>query len=129
MEATMGKWKGVLYISDTGTDAEHEAINGLLNVMMGDAFANLEERKAPIKIERDKDVHDLTVGKVAHLRIHALKGQNGEISKILNAPSPLAYPIMTCAVADVHTYDDGKSSWDFAGRNGFYADFDLSNQE
>jgi hypothetical protein len=127
MEATMGKWKGVLYTSDTGTPAERDAINGLLRVMFGDGFATPEERTAPIQIKRDNDVHDLTIGKVAHLRIHALKGQDGEITKILNAPSPLAYPVMTCAVADVHTYDDGKSSWDFAGRNGFYADFDLSN--
>jgi hypothetical protein len=128
MEATMGNWKGVLYTSDTGTAAELEAIHGLLRAMMGQAFAALEERTAPIKIKREKDLHDLTVGKVAHLRIRALRGQNGKISKILNAPSPLAYPVMACAVAEVHTYDDGKSSWDFAGRNGFYADFDLSNQ-
>jgi hypothetical protein len=129
MEATMGKWRGVLYTPDTATPAQIEAINGLLRVMLDDAFATLEKRTAPIKIRRDKDVHDLTIGTVAHLRIHALKGQNGKITKVLNAPSPLGYPVMTCAVADVHTYNDGKASWDFAGRNGFYADFDLSNQK
>lgn len=129
MEATMGKWKGILYTSDKGTTAEYKAITGLLHAMMDDAFAVLEERSAPIHIKREGDVHDLTVGTVAHLRIHALKGQNGEITKIFNAPSPLAYPVMSCAVADVHTYNDGRSSWSFTGRNGFYADFELSNMK
>ncbi len=129
MEGNMGKWKGVLYTSDKGTSAEREAITGLLHVMMGDAFANLDQRTAPIEISRWGDIHDLTVGSVAHLRIHGVKGPNGEIAKILNAPSPLAFPDMFCALADVHTYDDGKSSWSFTGRNGFYADFDLSNRE
>lgn len=32
-----------------------------------------------------------------------------------------------CAQADVHTYNDGVSSWSFPGRNGFYADVMLSS--
>ena len=128
MEATMGKWKGVLYTSDKGTSAEREAVTGLLHVMMGDAFASLEQRTAPILITRQDDIHDLTVGTVARLRIHGVKGPHGEITTVLNAPSPLAYPVMSCALADIHTYDDGKSSWSFTGRNGFFADFDLSNK-
>jgi hypothetical protein len=129
MEATMGKWKGVLYTSDKGTSAEREAVTGLLHLMMGDAFASLEQRTAPILITRKDDVHDLTVGTVARLRIHGVKGPNGKITTVLDAPSPLAYPLMSCALADIHTYDDGKSSWSFNGRNGFFADFDLSNKE
>ena len=125
MEGTMGKWKGVLYMSDKATPAEREAIAGLVHVMMGDAFATLETRVAPIKISRAGDIHDLTVGTVAHLRIHALKGHNGEVTKILNAPN--GSPVMFCALADVNTYNDGVSSWSFTGRNGFYSDEDLSN--
>jgi hypothetical protein len=127
MEANMGKWKGVLYTSDTGTRVEREAITGLLRVMMGDAFATLDQRTAPIRITRHDDLHDLTVGTVARLHIHGIKGPNGEITKVVNAPSPLAFPVMSCALADVNTYDDGTVSWSFTGRNGFYADFDLSN--
>jgi len=127
MEATLGKWKGVLYTSDQGTPAERDAVDGLLSAMMGDAFVSLEKRTAPIVISRQDDVHDLTVGTVARLRIHAVKGPNGEITRVVDAPSPLAFPVMSCALSDVHTYDDGKSSWSFKGRNGFYADFDLSN--
>lgn len=125
MEATMGKWKGVLYMSDKATPAEREAMAGLMHVMLGDAFATLETRLAPIKISRQGDIHDLTVGTFAHLRIHALKGQNGEVTKILNAPN--GSPVMFCALADVNTYNDGVSSWSFTGRNGFYSDEDLSN--
>jgi len=129
MEANMGKWKGVLYTSDTGTPAEREAISGLLRVMMGDAFATLDQRTAPIRINHQNDVHDLVVGTVAHLHIHGIKGPNDEITKVVNAPSPLAFPVMSCALADVDTYDDGTTSWYFTGRNGFYADFDLLNTQ
>lgn len=127
MEATMGKWKGVLYMSDKATPAEREAIAGLMHVMLGDAFATLETRLAPIKIGRQGDIHELTVGTVAHLRIHGPKGQNGEPTKILNAPSPGEPAVIFCALADVNTYNDGVSSWSFTGRNGFYSDEDLSN--
>lgn len=129
MEDNIGKWKGVLYTSDHGTPAEREAIKGLLQVMMGDAFASLEPRTAPIRIRQQEDKHELTVGTVAVLRIHGVKDQTGELTKILNAPSPLAFPVMFCARTDVDTYDDGVSSWSLPGRNGFFADFDLSNSE
>ena len=125
MEATMGKWKGVLYMSDQATPAEREAIAGLMHVMMGNAFATLETRFAPIKVSRQGDIHELTVGTVAHLRIHALKGHNGEVTKILNAPNGSS--VLFCALADVNTYNDGVSSWSFTGRNGSYSDEDLSN--
>ncbi len=127
MDANMGKWKGVMYTSDKATPAEREAITGLLPVMLGNAFGTLEQRSAPIQITRQGDIHELTVGKVAHLRIHGLKGPNGKPTRIVNAPSPNAYPEYFCAQADVHTYDDGVSSWSFPGRNGFYADVELSS--
>jgi len=129
MEKNTGKWKGILYTSDQGTSAEREAIKGLLQAMMGNAFATLEPGTAPIQISRQGDVHELKVGTVAHLRIHGINGQNGEITRIVNAPSPLAFPVMFCALSDVDTYDDGVSSWSFSGRNGFFADFELLNSE
>jgi hypothetical protein len=130
MEGTMGKWKGVLYTPDQGTPAEHEAITGLSPALIGNnTFATLEQRTAPIQVSRHGDIHELTVAAVAHLRIHGVKGPNGEIAKILNAPAPFAYPVMFCALADLHTYNDGKSSWSFKGKNGFYADFELSSSK
>jgi hypothetical protein len=129
MEDNLGDWRGVLYLPDTATPAEREAVRGLVHAMLGDAFAALDERTAPIRIERRGDVHDLTVGTVARLRIHGTRGPDGEATRILSAPSPLAYPVMFCALADVHTYDDGQASWSFTGRNGFYADFHLSGAQ
>jgi len=127
MEASFGAWSGVLYVPDAATSAEREAVTALTRIMLGDAFATLDQRSAPIQITRRGDVHNLTVGTVARLRIHGLKGQNGQPTRILNAPSPLAYPVMWCALSDVDRYDDGTTSWSFTGRNGFYADFDLSS--
>jgi len=127
MDAAMGKWKGVLYTSDKATPAELEAIKGLLPALLGNAFGILEQRTAPLQVTRQGDIHELTVGKVARLRIHGLKDPNGKPARILNAPSPNAYPEYFCAQADVHTYDDGVSSWSFPGRNGYYADVVLSS--
>ena len=129
MDANMGKWKGVEYTSDKATPAEREAIAALSPVIMGNAFGTLEQRTAPIQIIRQGDIHDLTVGNIARLRIHGIKGPNGKVTKILDAPSPNAYPVEFCAVAEIHTYDDGVTSWSFPGRNGFYADFNLSGSK
>jgi len=128
MEQTMGHWKGVLYTSERGTPAERKAIAGLLQVMMGNAFATLEPRTAPLRVRRQGDVHELSVGSIARLRIRGVKGPTGEITKVLNAPSPLAFPVMFCALADEDTYDDGTAAWSFVGRNGFFADFELSSR-
>jgi len=127
MEATVGTWEGVLYVSDTATPDEIAAVNGLLNAMMGGAFAKLDQRKAPIKAVSEGDIHELTLGEIAHLKIHAIKGPNGEPTKIVNAPSPIAFPEYYCAIADDNKYDDGTSSWAFTGRNAFYASFDLAS--
>jgi len=129
MEANIGKWKGVLYTSDNATPAEREAIKGLWPVLLGNAFGTLEQRTAPIQVIRQGDIHELTVGKVARLRIHGLKAPNGKPTRILNAPSPGVYPEYFCAQADVNTYDDGASSWSFPGRNGFYSDVVLSSSQ
>ncbi len=127
MDSSMGKWKGILYTSEKATPAEREAMNGLLPALLGNAFGTLEQRTAPLQVARQGDIHELTIGKVARLRIHGFKGPNGEPTRILNAPSPNVYPEYYCGQADVHTYDDGVSSWSFPGRNSFYADVVLSN--
>jgi len=128
MEESMGKWKGVLYTPDKATPTEREAVDSIVHEMLGDAFDTLEKRTAPIKITQQNDVHELTVGKDAHLRIHGLKNQAGEVTRIMNAPSPIAFPEYYCAKSDVNKFDDGKSTWSFTDRNGFYADFKLSNE-
>ena len=64
----------------------------------------------------------MKLGDIARLKVHALRGASGGLTVVNNAPSPIAFPAMTCAVADVHTYDDGSASWSLAGRNGFIAE-------
>ncbi len=129
MDANMGKWKGVLYAPDSATPAEREAIAVLSRAILGNAFGTLEQRTSPIQVTRQGDIHDLTLGKVGRLRIHGIKGPSGKATKILNAPSPGAFPVEFCAVAEVNSYDDGVSSWSFPGRNGFYGDFHLSSNQ
>lgn len=127
MEATKGKWSGTLYLPQDATEDERSAVKALGHKIIGDAFAELREETAPIEIKRDGEKHDLTMGKLARLRIHPIQAANGKTAQIINAPSPLAFPVMNCAIADVNSYDDGKVSWSFTGRNAFFSDFELSS--
>jgi hypothetical protein len=129
IEKNIGNWEGVLYVSSTATPEEIAAITDLLHAMVGDAFASLDQRKESIQITRKDDVQELVLGKIARLRVHAMKASNGEMTKIVNAPSPVAFREFYCAIADENKYDDGVSSWDFTGRNGFFTEFDLVSKE
>lgn len=129
VEVSMGSWKGIVYTSESISPDELKAVNGLLHLMMGNAFSNLDQRKESISIKTADDVHELALGSIAKLRIHAIKNSNGEATKVVNAPSPIAFPEMSLAIADEHTYDDGTSSWSFPGRNGFFAEFDMKSAE
>lgn len=129
IEQNIGNWEGVLYTSSSATPDEKAAVKGLLHAMMGDAFSSLDERKESIAIKVAGDVHELTLGEIAHLKVHAIKGPDGKATKIVNAPSPIAFREFYCAIADENRYDDGVSSWSFAGRNGFYTTFDLASAD
>jgi hypothetical protein len=121
LEKTLGKWEGVLYLSDKAGEDQNKAAAAILKKEFGEAFAKLETRKEPIEFKGKPGQYELSIGKIATLKISALKGSNGQVPCIKNAPSPLAFPEIYCAKADVHTYDDGTTKWDFAGRNGFYS--------
>ena len=57
----------------------------------------------------------------------------GEISLYGKVPAiespPFAIiPKLYCAKADVHTFDDGATKWDFSGRNAFYGPYEYSGR-
>lgn len=123
IEKTMGKWEGVIFVSDKSSEEQRKAIVEVLKKELGGAFAKIDVKTVPIEIKGSAGHYEVTVGKVATLKISPLKGSNGQVPVIENAPSPLALPKTYCAKADVHTYDDGAAKWDFAGRNAFYGAF------
>jgi hypothetical protein len=130
VEKSMGKWEGILYLPEKASPEQRKALEAIMKDGMGGAFAKLEVKTAPVDIKcPTDDHHEVTVGKVLALKITGLKGANGQVSVIENAPSPLVLPKLYCAKADVHTYDDGVSKWDFAGHNGYYGMFEMKSRQ
>src|SRR5689334_15969051 len=115
MEKAMGKWTGIIYVSDKATEAQKNAIVDILKGEMGPAFAKVDVKSAAIEIKCQDDQHEVTVGKVGTLKIKGIKGANGQVMILENPPSPIAPPKLWCAVSEVNTYDDGMSKWDFKG--------------
>lgn len=128
IEKAMGHWEGVLYITDKATAEQKQAIVEILRGKFGKAFAHLDVSSAPVEMKYEGERHELTIPKIATVKIVALKGANGKVPAIENPPSPVvAIPKLYCAQAEVNTYDDGAIQWDFAGRNAFYGPFEYAN--
>lgn len=129
IEKALGKWEGILYISDKATKEQMKAVEAIVKDQFGPAFGKLEVKTAPIEIKCAGDHQEAMIGKIGSLKITGIKGANGKITVIENAPSPLVLPMNYCAKADEHTYDDGVSKWDFKGRNGFWGPFEFKSKK
>lgn len=125
IEKTAGSWEGVLFVPEAATPAQREALAAIINAEWGSAFSALNIRTAPVEMKGTPGYEDVTIGSIGHLKITPLKNAKGQVPKIVNPPSPLALPVNYCAKADINTYDDGTSSWNFAGRNSFYGPFEM----
>lgn len=128
MEKAMGKWEGILFLPETASQKQKEAITAILKAEMGPAFGKLEVKTAAVSVTCEGEHHTVMIGKVGTLKSTALKGAGGKVTVIENAPSPLALPREYCAKSDVNSYDDGMTKWDFAGRNSFYGPFEMKSK-
>lgn len=128
LEKVLGHWEGVAYVSDKATDDQKKAVQAILESEFGPAFGKLEVKTSSIAIQGEPGHYDVSIGKIATVQVSALKGANGQVPVIENAPSPIVLPKLYCARADVHTYDDGTSKWDFAGHNAFYGPFEFKKE-
>jgi hypothetical protein len=128
MEQVMGKWEDVVYLSDKSTDEQQTAVTKVLKAELGADFGKLEIKTAPLTVNCEGERHSIAIGQVGTLRIVAIKGASGKVPVIENAPFRGALPRLHCAKAEVHTYDDGTSKWDFAGPNGFYGAFEMKSK-
>lgn len=124
---TMGSWEGTIYVSDTASPAQKTAAVGFLSGKWGKAFAKIDVKSAPIAFKAEGEHREVTIGRVASLKIAGIAGSNGKVPAIENPPFSLI-PKMSCAVASVHTYEDDGAKWDFSGRNGFYGPFEYKSE-
>jgi hypothetical protein len=125
LEKSMGQWEGVLFVPESATPAQQQAIETIMKAEMGSGFAKMEVKPTHIEISGKPGSQELKIGTVAHLKVAAIRGPNGQVPKIVNAPSPIALPVIYCAKSEVDTYQDGTNSWDFAGHNSFYGPFEM----
>lgn len=123
----IGKWEGVLYIGEKASAEQKKAVEEFVKGKFGPVFGKLDVKSAPIETKVEADRRELSMGKISTIKIAALKNQDGTTPVIENPPFAL-YPRLTCAKAEVHTYDDGSSKWDFAGHNAFFGAFDYSSK-
>jgi|GEM_PF-2736510 len=128
IDKSMGSWEGVLYVPESATKEQQEAIQAVMKSEMGGAFAKLDVKQAPIKITGDSGNQELIVGSVGHLKLAARKDSHGKVMQIMNAPSPMALPVENCAIAEINTYNDAGTRWDFAGHNAFYGAFEMKSK-
>ncbi len=128
VDKSAGKWEGVVFLPQSATAAQREAVAAILKNEMGSAFAKMETRTAPVSIRGAAGSEELTVGSTAHLKIAALKGANGKVPRIENPISPLVIPVNYLARSTVNTFRDGASKWDFAGRNSFFGPFEMAHK-
>ena len=128
MEKSMGTLEGVLFLPASATDDQRKAIEAILRGEMGAMFAKLEVKTVPIQITGMVGHQEMTVGTIGHLKVAALKGKDGKVPTIVNAPSPIALPVEYCATSEIDTYQDGATSWDFAGHNSFYGPFEMKSK-
>jgi hypothetical protein len=124
---TMGTWEGTIYVGDNATEAQKNAAVGFLSGKWGKAFAKVDVKSAQIEFKTEGEQRELMIGKLATLKIAGIPGGNGKVPSIENPPFSLI-PKMSCAIASVHTYEDGGAKWDFAGRNGFYGPFEYKSE-
>jgi hypothetical protein len=127
MVKSMGKWEGVLYISDKASAEQRRAVEEFVKGNWGSAFAKLETKSVPVQTKLAAEQKELTIGKVSAIKVSPLKNPDGTIPAIEHPPFAM-YPKLYCAKADIHTYHDGAAEWDFSGRNAFYGPFEYTSK-
>ncbi len=126
MVRSLGKWEGVLYISDKANAEQRRAVEGFVKGKWGSAFVKLETKSVPIETKLGPEEKEAAIGKVSTIKVSPLKNADGTIPAIEHPPFSM-YPKLYCAKASVHTYKD-EARWDFSGRNAFYGPFEYSNK-
>ncbi|SRR5258708_6949287 len=123
----MGKWEGTIYVGDRASEDQKKAIVAILSKKWGKAFAKIDVRSQPIDFKKEQDRREATIGKVAVLKMTGIKGSGGNVPAIENPPFAII-PKLYCAKAEIHTFDDGVTKWDFSGRNAFYGPFEYRSE-
>ena len=113
----MRSWSKI-YVSDTVSDAQKNAVEALLPVAFGGFHRGmLSFTKAPITMELT-DTRVRFSSPESSVDMEVLSGFGGKPVKVLNLPNP-AYQDYTQYKSVVHKHASDKTTWSHSGTNGF----------
>ena len=122
-----GNWEGILYVSDTASQAQKAAAEDIIRANFGAAFKKLEVKSTPIAVSRAGDVRKVEIQGAVSLELAPLKGRGGAAPMIQNAPGGFIAQVY-CAKTQKHTFSGGGVKWDLPDRNAFFGKFHYTSK-
>ena len=130
MSEHLGKMRGVLYVDETGTAEQREALASFFTEMFAPFMAEMKGPKAAaIEYAHEGDTFSVMIPDILDAAIEPLKGPRGEQTALHHVPfGGLVEPVMA-GKSLRHTYSDADlDSWEYdAGRNGFFGAFEYAS--
>jgi hypothetical protein len=129
------KWRVALYIDNTASEEQKDALTKIYTGQIGGHLANLTPfigevlgiKSVPIEYEAKGKRRKLKVADLGEAEIEALPVEGGGDVLITNAPLGVApgTPLVV-AKSEKVKYKDYGLEWELSGKNGFYASFTYS---
>ena len=126
------KWKAALYVDETATESQKDALTQIFTGQVGGHPAMLTSfvgevlgiKSAPIEFEASGRQRRLKVGEVAEVEVESVQDQGGADVSINNVPLGLApgFPTVV-AKSKKLSYRDHGLQWEISDKNGFYSPF------
>ena len=130
-----GNWQVALYLDDTATEAQQQALGGIFSGQAGGHLANLGPlignvlgaRPAKIKFEHAAPQLRLEVEGLGEAKISQIEGQGGGAVQLTGHPLAIS-PGQPATVARSETLQvsDHGLSCNVTGKNGFFAPYSYS---
>ncbi len=128
-----GNWTSVLYIDDSASDQQHEALRGIFSGDAGGPWEILgqfykdgelaEVRKVPLEITIDATSRTLKASDRVLLEVQAIRGANREgLATITNLRNVIHGNVHTLARSNQSIKDEA-ISWEEEGKHGLYSRF------
>ena len=127
MTENLGKFRGVMYLPDTLSTEQQNALGKAFHAQFGAMFGSMVGPKiVPIEFEHDGNNYSAKIGETLDVAIEPIRGPDGSVSSIADAPFALTDRPLMVSQSVRHTYnDEGLDSWDMgAGRSAFFAEFE-----
>ena len=126
------KWKAAVYLDETASDAQKDALTKIFTGQAGGHLAILVSfvgevlgiKSVPIEFEANGRQRKLKVADLAGVEIEGIQDQTGADVSIINAPLCIAPGFTLLVAKSKHlNYNDYGLQWEISDKNGFYSPF------